>query len=776
MAAAIVLGACTSEPSDRSGATGPPSVSTTTVPTPAECEQLALDAVVPLRELIDRYDSMSFTEWNELETRPDATDAFEQLTSRAQAVVERGCDAEVVEGRIAEAVAALDGEGLVGKSIARALRGEGPLFGPPPPVDSTKGHRNLVPTTVTVRPGEPLGPVLGRLAPGSTVMFAAGVHRFTESIVIDVPVSFVGEPRGGTVLSSTAIGAAVAAFAVDGVIMRDLVLEHTGDSPASVMLIVDAAVELYDVTVTGGSGVEDGGGNGIVAGNAGLAGLGEATAGSGSTVELSSTVVDGSEGAGILATGDSRITIDDSTVSANGSCGICATEDAAVALSQTTVEGNELGVQGEDRTSVDIDGGTVRANRSAGVTVAGDAALDVSAVVVEENGAVGIQLVDTTAGVIGDVTVRGHDVGLLLGGETVVEISASRIVGHGVAVQADGRASVSLSESSLWLADNVAVSLTGDAVGDIRGNLVERVAGTAIQVAGRASATVADNDVSGDGAVGVGFLEASSGAAVGNRIRDRQFGIQVAGTARTDVIDNEVRATQTTGILFADSAYGAVERNRVERDAVGESETGIMVVGSASPTLLENVVRRHAVGLVIRGTSQASSLGDVVERSGVGVQVLDQAEPRLAGLAVRDSTQAGVLYADDAAGSMIDATLTANGDVGISVSGAAAPDISRSGVVGPGRIGVGWSGAATGEFRSNRIEGVEVGARIGDQAVPQLYDNVFGAIASIGMGYFDSSGGENRGNRCDDALLFGITVAETAVPNIGDNDCLVVAS
>ncbi|NNE10964.1 MAG: right-handed parallel beta-helix repeat-containing protein [Ilumatobacter sp.] len=779
-AAAIVLGACTDDAPAQGDATTASTAAPPTTPAPPtddECDELAREAVAPLQDFVDDYDDLSFEAWNRLDPRPDVAESFDTVTARAEAAIRRGCDPTRIEGRMAEGIAAVDGESLVGKSIARAIRGEGSLYGPPAPVAETTVPQNLVPTTVTVRAGEPLGPVLARLAPGSTVRFAPGTHRFTESIVLERAVTFAGDPAGGTTLSSSAAGAALAFLGVEGFAVRDLTIEHVGDQPSSVVLVVDASVEIEGVTLTGATGAVDvGGGHGLVVGNGGLAGLSDDASAIRPTVVVSDSEIDGNEAAGLLVTGDVALTIDGSTITGNGSCGICATEQSTVEVRDAVLRDNRVGLQATDQADVDMSGVSVATHAEAGITAAGRAVLDVTEVTVEENGEVGLQYTGESAGAVRDATVRGHDVGVLVGDGAAVEIVASGIVGHEIGVQATGSASVLLTDSALWLSERIAVSLGEDSAGEIRSNRFDRADEVGVQVVGNADGQIVDNEFDGAGTIGISFLEDGSGRASGNRVADRDFGVQVGGSATVELLDNEVVGSTVVGILFTERASGAVERNEVDRDRPGETEVGLAVSGSASPRLVDNQIRRHSVGIVVRGTSTASSDGDVVDTNSIGIQILDDAAPTFQRFRVDNSIEAGIVSGGRSGGELIDGTLTSNGDVALSVADTAAPDIQRVVIGGPGRVGVAYAGRATGEFRANRVEGVDVGVRLGDDAVPQLYDNEFVSIATIAIAYVDRSGGEIRGNTCPPDLALGITVAATAIPNLADNDCVVVAA
>ncbi len=142
--------------------------------TDEECVEAAAEAVAPLQEFVERYENLSVEEWNALDPPPDVETAQDAVVSIAQAAVDRGCFPATMEERITAEIDEIDGQGEVGRAIAAALRGDGPFLGPPAPIVESTVPRNSVPTTVTLEPGESLPDLLLRLAPGSTVRFAAG--------------------------------------------------------------------------------------------------------------------------------------------------------------------------------------------------------------------------------------------------------------------------------------------------------------------------------------------------------------------------------------------------------------------------------------------------------------------------------------------------------------------------------------------------------------------------------------------------------------------------
>jgi parallel beta-helix repeat protein len=85
---------------------------------------------------------------------------------------------------------------------------------------------------------------------------------------------------------------------------------------------------------------------------------------------------------------------------------------------------------------------------------------------------------------------------------------------------------------------------------------------------------------------------------------------------------------------------------------------------------------------------------------------------------------------------------------------------------GTGRAAEERGGPRENQCTDKGVNGIEVK----DEAEPTLEDNVCSGNAPVGMGLSDSVGGMARENDCS-GNRWGIYVAETADPEVKDNDC-----
>ncbi len=162
-----------------------------------DCADAAVEAVVPLQAFIEEYEELTIEEWNALDPSPDSANAQDQVTEVAQAAVNAGCDPVAMEEMLVAEIGKLEGDGEVGAALAAAFRGEEPDTTLPATTTTTTPGASE-PSTSVVEPGDDLAQTLARIAPGSTVEFAAGAHTFDQPIVVDIDVTFLGAGRDET--------------------------------------------------------------------------------------------------------------------------------------------------------------------------------------------------------------------------------------------------------------------------------------------------------------------------------------------------------------------------------------------------------------------------------------------------------------------------------------------------------------------------------------------------------------------------------------------------
>ena len=762
------MAACSSDDDTVAPAT---TTSSTTIPV-ERCEEAADAAIEPLQAFVDEYADLTPEEWNALIPPPTADAEQAEMVAIAQAAVDEGCNPTFMEELLAERIADLTGEGEVGRAIAAALRGDGPILGPPVPILPTTVPREEEASTVIVEPGDDLDEILATVAPGSTIWFGAGVHEFDEPIVVDIDLNFRGAGADSSVISSSAEGVAVTFVGPGGFTMEDLTIEHVGDAEASVFLAIEGPVRISDSVLRGGvAGTEEaGGGHGLVFAFDQLPGFPERTdAERAGDLVIERTTITDNAAAGVLVTGAAAPSIVGSTIEGNGGCGVCYTSRSGGTLRTSTVSGNQIGVQVSDTATPTIDDVDVQDSTAAGISIDGTTTVTVTDTRVVRNSGVGIQATgDATVELTGS-TVSQHQVGVLAAGETTVTLAENTIDTQDIGVQVGGSATVDTVRNVLRASLSAAVSYGDDSTGRIGDNAVTDAPEAAIQAIGRSSPAIENNLVSTPGGVGVSVIEEATSLVDGNEIRDREIGIQVGGTAAPTVRDNTVLDSVAVGILFGDDASGSASDNTV----TSPEAVGILAGGTSDPEIRGNRVVGNGVGIVFREQATGLVQQNEVRQHTIGMQIVDGAAPLIYQNHIEASTEAGVAFAGTSTARFEQNTVVRNGNLSVQVAESAAPDIVGNEIRGPDVYGIVLRDAAAGRVRDNLIVNHVYGIQVDGTASPSITGNSLEEIALTSIVYDGASGGAVSGNTCTQTFTAGISISSDASPTVGDNDCTV---
>lgn len=734
---------------------------------------MAIVAVAPLQAFIDEHEALTPEEWNALDPPPDIEPAQTATVEAAQAAVERGCSASATEASLQEAIDGLTGDGEVGQAIAAALRGDGPLLGPLAPSPTTTTVVDTEPTTVSVAVGDSLPNVLDRVAPGSTIRFEAGIHRFVEPILIDKELSFVGAGQSATTLSSSAEGVAIAFVGPGGFTMSDLSVEHAGDREANVFVAIEGPVTLRDVGIRGGtSGGEEGagGGHGIVFAFEPLPGFPERTpAERAGPLSITDSTVSGNDAAGILVTGSAAPQILTSTISRNGACGLCYTGSSGGSLVESDVVANTIGIQVDGTASPSLRDNSISLSVDVGVTAGDESAPLLISNVIDDNGEIGIQAAGSAEPYIEANTIRRHGVGVLGAESARPRVERNLISDHDIGLQFGGDVEAGASRNILTSSAIAAISFGDSSRGVADGNEIRTAAEVAIQAVDESTAEIVDNVVSSPGGVGISALGASRSTVAGNTVSERDVGIQIGATAVADVRDNVITAAGAVGVLVSDGAAATIVDNEIS----GSDGVGVLASGASAPAIERNRIFDNGVGLVLREGAAGSATDNTIERHVIGVQVVDRAAGSISGNTVVDSVEAGVVFGGSSTTRFEKNTLARNGSIALQIGEEASPVVAENEIRGQGIYGILLRDRAAGSIVANRIVDHVFAIQLGDSAAPEILDNRLEQIALTNIVYADSTGGRVAGNNCAESLSAGISVTAPADPEIGDNECTI---
>lgn len=179
-----------------------------------------------------------------------------------------------------------------------------------------------------------------------------------------------------------------------------------------------------------------------------------------------------------------------------------------------------------------------------------------------------------------------------------------------------------------------------------------------------------------NGGCGICWLGDATGSLTDAEVTGNAIGLSVAGTSAPVVRDVVATGNLQAGVLL-EGTGGAPELTGLELADNGAA--GLVVRGATTATVRDVVSSGHSQsGVVVEGEG-APELSEVeVRGAAVGVLVRDAGAPALEGVVVADVTEAHMVFSDDSAGEVVDATCEST-PVGIALLGATTVDVDAAG-------------------------------------------------------------------------------------------------
>ncbi len=418
---------------------------------------------------------------------------------------------------------------------------------------------------------------------GTAVLIQPGVYR--ESLVLDRPITLVGEGGPGSVRLAGALGTLLTVRA-DGVVLRGLTLEVAGAGEVALTVEAgDAVVE--DCSIAGGR-VE-------VTGRA--------------TPTLRRCTIASAGKAGLLLAGDSRTRAEDLTISGVAGIGVVVGDRAAATLTGVQVSDAQVcGIRLAATCTASLSRCTVTGGQGPGIVIDTAGTVTIDGLVVREAQAAGVQ-----------VTAPGSATP-----DTSVTITGSRIedcAGVGVTV-----------------AGHPAVTATGLAV--------LNPTGSGLVLHDRAVATVADLDIRKPG--GNGVLASGQARLDAERLTisgSAYSAVHLADHARMLVRTARITGTAEHGVRLAGSAVFDAHDLVVDKTGL----VAVAVEEDADATLTDCTLREVPAGLLLRTGRRPVVRGcTVADVAGVGIEIGPGCEPLIERCAVHRTGSAGVVVDRDA--------------------------------------------------------------------------------------------------------------------------------
>ena len=397
----LVLTGCTQDPADKESNTASDSPSSAD---PGACDGAREELLVTVRRYVEAYDAPRAGESGSGAGEVGADDGdLEAALGRARRTLdENGCDLKEFRTDFQAGMDDITTRGPLARAVLLRLTA------------SMTGTLARTPETVTVRPRQDLPAALARLAPGSTVVLAAGDHRLRQPLVLLTGVTLRGAGPRRTSVSSTAAGSAILVLTDQRTEIRDITLRHRGRKPSSLLVggpnssVVVTRARLTGATASPKARPGDQSGSAVTM--TARAGDDEAR---GTTIQVTASDFSRNDAAGILLTGAHRASIRATSFRANGQCGVCFAGKSSGGVQRGTFRDNAVGVAVLDQanpTVVDneFDGGQVA------IQVSGRAAPSVRAARIDGPSRAGLIFGDRSSGRVDGARCQNITYGIVI--------------------------------------------------------------------------------------------------------------------------------------------------------------------------------------------------------------------------------------------------------------------------------------------------------------------------------------------------------------------------
>ena len=647
---------------------------------------------------------------------------------------------------------------------------------------------------VAVSPDDDLVAILATLGPGSSVTFSEGTFTLDASILVQGDLILVGAGQDETILESTADTAVLAVLGGGSMIMNDFTIRHVGDVPASVVIAVDASLEMVNMTVSGGVVDEEGGGgSGVV-----LTETDQST--TDPVVAIDQSTISDNSAAGIAVTGSYTPSIVNSVIESNGQCGICFFDTSGGQTQSTVVRSNGVGIQVSNQATPELALNMFTDNLVAGLLIDDDSAPTILENTFEAVDIVGIDVQDGAAPVLQRNVISGHAVGISLRGTSTASVSETSIGGADVGLLVGGSATPVVFDNLIDQSQIAGILHTEMSVGEFTSNVVMAEAGAGIVAEGSAAPIHVDATIEG-GLVGVVFREDSAGQFMGSTVSDQQVGIETNDQSSPILESNRILGSLDAAVILGGETTAVLRSNVIE----GHLAIGIQSGGNASPRVESNTVTGGDTAILVTEESQPTIISNALTDQNFGIGVSGNALPIIENNQIRNAKAGALSFEDDSAGEVRGNTITDAGVVGVRVAGQAAPTLEANTLFalvpvatasddtaapddaedsaegtdsadgaddaeqGSG-AGLLYAEDGAGIARDNQVFGFVIGIQVSDQATPELRANrVDGAgIGGVGILYGIAGAGIADGNLSIDQQL-GFQLSGTAQPTLTNN-------
>ncbi|TEU10562.1 MAG: hypothetical protein E3J25_08840 [Anaerolineales bacterium] len=531
---------------------------------------------------------------------------------------------------------------------------------------------------VVVRPGESIQAAIDAAETGDVICLAEGL--WTENLVIDKPLTLVGQGEGMTVINPELRLRAIVLVPGQGaepieVRLEGLTMEGSGGG-SGVTLGGLAAVEVKDCTISGRiTGIE-------VADSARLTLNGctvydsrqRAVVLSGSArASISRSSISGNRGPGVWVYGSAEVEFDDCDISGNGGHGLLLQDEARATLSECAVSGNrghglwltgqsvahllrsevsdnsDQGIKADDGGRVEVTGTRVLSNWN-GIEVRHGARVTLTDADVSKNRWDGIRVRDSARVAVSGSVISANRRGVAFLGNSGAEISDCLIEGNSVYGVFSWSTGEVIGAGNSFL-DN-GVDLGGDLPGTLRLPLREAV---------EAAITWPDE-----------------------RYASLQEAVDALLPGGTLLLEP---GTHTAGLTIGKKLSIEAREEGATLTATRHSLPVLSLVGGAELRLAGAAISDGSVGIVVSSAGRLVLVGCTISRNAQGINLSSSSSAEIADCSIEGNEMDGVFIGGAAQAAITRCVISDHGEYGIAVADSARVTITDTVVTGSGRDG-----------------------------------------------------------------------------------------
>lgn len=243
---------------------------------------------------------------------------------------------------------------------------------------------------------------------------------------------------------------------------------------------------------------------------------------------------------------------------------------------------------------------------------------------------------------------------------------------------------------------------------------------------------------------------------------------------RGGVADEERSAGWGLVLGGGDEELGADDDEALQDVAVRDNEAGGIVAVDRTPAMTNlTATGNGGCGVCYLGAAGGSVTGGTLTSNLTGVSVAGAATPELTDVSITGNSELGILVEGTAAPAIEGATVTDNGPVGIAVTGDASVTVRGGTVTGHGEAGLLAEGDSTASFTGADVGAGALGVLVRDRASAAVVDVAITDVADASIVFAGQSGGTVEGGSCAAGVPQVVLLDATTV-DVGTTPCEVL--